>query len=119
MAGGEGQRLRRFLRYVHGTERPKQFCAIIGRRSMLRHTLDRAESLIPSERTVTVVTAGHRPFVAEDLVGVPPRILVEQPRNRDTGPGILLRSSSSSGTIRRHGWSCSPRTTLSSRKVGS
>ena len=31
-----------------------------------------------------------RPFVAEDLVAEPPRILLEQPLNRDTAPGILL-----------------------------
>jgi len=90
LAGGEGKRLRPFLRYVQGTERPKQFCAIIGTRSMLRHTVDRARWLIPAERTVIVVTAGHRPFVAGDLVAEPPRILLEQPRNRDTAPGILL-----------------------------
>jgi mannose-1-phosphate guanylyltransferase len=57
---------------------------------MLRHTVDRAAWLIPPERTVTVVTAGHRPFVAEDLVAEAPRSLLEQPRNRDTAPGILL-----------------------------
>lgn len=90
LAGGEGQRLRGFLRSVHGTERPKQFCAIIGTRSMLRHTVERVNQLIPPERTVTVVTAGHRPFVAEDLVAEAPRILLEQPANRDTAPGILL-----------------------------
>jgi len=90
LAGGEGQRLRGFLRSVHGTDRPKQFCAVIGTRSMLRHTVERVNRLIPAERTVTVVTAGHRPFVAEDLVAEAPRSLVEQPANRDTAPGILL-----------------------------
>src|SRR3989338_1045048 len=90
LAGGEGRRLRPFLRDVHGTDRPKQFCAIIGTRSMLRHTVDRARWLIPEERTITVVTAGYRPFVAGDLVAEPPRILLEQPCNRDTAPGILL-----------------------------
>jgi mannose-1-phosphate guanylyltransferase len=90
LAGGEGKRLRPFLRYVQGTERPKQFCAIIGTRSMLRHTVDRARWLTPAERTVTILTAGHRPFVAEDLAAESPRILLEQPLNRDTAPGILL-----------------------------
>ncbi len=90
VAGGQGTRLRPFLRDVHGTDRHKQFCAIIGTRSMLRHTVDRARWPIPAERTVTVVTAGYRPFVAGDLVAEPPRILLEQPCNRDTAPGILL-----------------------------
>lgn len=90
LAGGDGTRLRPFLQSRIGTDRPKQFCAIIGTRSMLRHTVDRAAWLIPPERTVTVVTAGHRPFVAEDRVAEAPRFLLEQPQNRDTGPGILL-----------------------------
>jgi mannose-1-phosphate guanylyltransferase len=90
LAGGDGFRLRPFLRSKIGADRPKQFCAIIGTRSMLRHTLDRAAWLVPPERTVTVVTAGHRALLAGDPVAEAPRLLVEQPRNRDTGPGVLL-----------------------------
>lgn len=90
LAGGDGQRMRTFVQSVLGADRPKQFCAFIGTRSMLRHTVDRASWLIPPERTLTVVTAGHGPFVADDLVATPPRMLLEQPCNRDTAPGILL-----------------------------
>lgn len=90
LAGGEGTRLRPFLRSRIGADCPKQFCAIIGTRSMLRHTVDRAAWLVPAKRTVTVVTAGHHRHFAGDPVAEAPRLLVEQPRNRDTGPGVLL-----------------------------
>ena len=45
LAGGEGKRLQEFIRKRYGAERPKQYSAIIGKRSMLRHTLDRVEKI--------------------------------------------------------------------------
>jgi len=35
LAGGEGRRLRPFLRDVHGTDRPKQFCTLLGSQTLL------------------------------------------------------------------------------------
>jgi mannose-1-phosphate guanylyltransferase len=91
LAGGQGHRLAAFLRSVLGESRPKQFCRIIGRRSMLRHTWDRARRLVPARRLVTVVTAGQERFVAAEARErpIPGRVLV-QPANRETGPGVLL-----------------------------
>ena len=90
LAGGEGTRLRAFVREVLGSERPKQFCRIIGTRSMLRHTWDRAARVVAPERIVTVITAGHERFLAEEARhGVPGTVLV-QPGGRGTAPGILL-----------------------------
>jgi mannose-1-phosphate guanylyltransferase len=90
LAGGEGVRLRRFLRDVIGARRPKQFCRIVGRRTMLRHTWDRAARLVPPDRIVTAITAGQESHVEyEARAGVPGTILV-QPENKDTGPGLLL-----------------------------
>ncbi len=90
LAGGEGRRLKAFLRTVLGDSRPKQFCQIIGGRSMLRHTWDRARRLVPAHRLVTVITAGQERFMAAEAgQGIPGRVLV-QPMNRETGPGLLL-----------------------------
>ncbi|MFB3818156.1 MAG: sugar phosphate nucleotidyltransferase [Candidatus Methylomirabilales bacterium] len=90
LAGGQGVRLEPFIRNVLHSDRPKQFCRIIGRRSMLRHTWDRALQLAPAPRTVTVITAGQERFLADEApLGIPGRILV-QPRNRETGPGLIL-----------------------------
>jgi len=41
LAGGEGLRLRPLTRRLYGDERPKQYAAVVGARSMLRQTLDR------------------------------------------------------------------------------
>jgi mannose-1-phosphate guanylyltransferase len=89
-AGGAGTRLQAFIRHALQSERPKQFCRILGSRSMLRHTWDRALQLVPAERIVTVVTAGQERYLADERRrGIPGTLLV-QPENRETGPGLLL-----------------------------
>jgi mannose-1-phosphate guanylyltransferase len=50
LAAGEGTRVRDFLQHLCGGRGIKQFCAVIGRRSMLEHTLARVERLISRER---------------------------------------------------------------------
>jgi mannose-1-phosphate guanylyltransferase len=91
LAGGQGRRLETFLRSVLGETRPKQFCPIIGRRSMLRHTWDRACRLVPASRVVTVITAGQEAYLAREAAeqDLPGHVLV-QPSNRGTGPGLML-----------------------------
>ena len=88
LAGGQGTRLQSFLRQALGTERPKQFCRIIGSRSMLRHTWDRGVLLLSPARMVTIITAGQERFLEDEDV-VPGRVLV-QPANKETAPGLLL-----------------------------
>lgn len=90
LAGGEGKRLRPFIRSRFGSDRPKQYCTLFGSRSMLRHTLYRAERLIPPERLLTVVTRPHLDYAREELHDRPPGTVIVQPSNRETGPGILL-----------------------------
>jgi mannose-1-phosphate guanylyltransferase len=92
LAAGEGNRLRPFVEKLRGSALPKQYVNFIGRRSMLEHTLCRAQKMIPPERLFTVVSRNHlqHPDVCKQLSGWPPRCIVAQPENRDTGPGILL-----------------------------
>jgi mannose-1-phosphate guanylyltransferase len=90
LAGGEGKRLQPFIRSRFGSERPKQYCSLFGGRSMLRHTLARAERLIPPERLLTVVTRPHLVYAHEELHDRSPATVIVQPSNRETGPGILL-----------------------------
>lgn len=90
LAGGEGKRLQNFIRLHWGSMRPKQYCTLIGDKSMLRHTLARAEQLIPPERLLTVVSRQHLGYAREELFDRPPGTVVVQPSNRGTGPGILL-----------------------------
>lgn len=87
LSGGEGERLRPFVRKLLGRNRPKQYCAFNGGRTMLEHTLARAARFAPPERTITIIGRGHRTFIGENCKTCR---IIEQPANRDTGPGIFL-----------------------------
>ncbi|MGE0826196.1 MAG: sugar phosphate nucleotidyltransferase [Candidatus Binatia bacterium] len=90
LAAGEGNRTREFLAHLCGGRGIKQFCAVTGRRSMLQHTLDRVQQVIPRDRIVVIVSADHRDEVRSHLSSWPVENIIYQPRNRDTAPGILL-----------------------------
>ena len=92
LAGGEGKRLQDYVQELRGECLPKQYVNFIGTRSMLEHTLDRAERLIPRRRVLTVVTEHHllAPAVRCQLAQRAAGTVIVQPENRDTGPGILL-----------------------------
>jgi mannose-1-phosphate guanylyltransferase len=89
LAGGEGRRMQAFIRSWLGEERPKQYCAFVGRRSMLSHTWDRARAIARPGHVVTVLGRGHRRFVAE-MEEPPPGTVIEQPADRGTAPGVFL-----------------------------
>lgn len=90
LAAGEGTRVRDFLTGLCGGRGIKQFCAVIGRRSMLEHTLARVEWLIPRQRILVVVSSDHQEEVAQQLASWPADNVICQPVNRDTAPGVLL-----------------------------
>ncbi|HET7853674.1 MAG TPA: sugar phosphate nucleotidyltransferase [Candidatus Methylomirabilis sp.] len=92
LAGGEGRRLQRLTRSLAGRGLPKQYCAVIGRRSMFQHTVDRAATCIPPDRIFAVITRNHLDLeqARQQLEEWPADLLVIQPYNRDTAPGILL-----------------------------
>jgi mannose-1-phosphate guanylyltransferase len=82
--------LKQFAREYFGTDAPKQFCAFVGRRTMIEQTLRRAETVIPRRRLVVVATAHHRRYVFDAVTARPPGTILIQPVNRETAPGILL-----------------------------
>jgi mannose-1-phosphate guanylyltransferase len=90
LAAGEGTRVRTFLSRICGNRGIKQFCTVIGRRSMLEHTLARVEMLIPRQRILVIVGENHRPEVTQQLAHWPEENIIMQPQNRDTTAGILL-----------------------------
>ena len=75
LAGGEGVRLRPLTRRLFGEPRPKQFCPLLGPRTLLRQTLDRIGPTIPVERTVVIGMESHAEFLVRDL-GERPRATV-------------------------------------------
>lgn len=86
LAGGKGERLASFTERWLGRYVPKQYCAFVGRRSMLEHTLDRAHRISPAASTLTVVAREHRELASRQVRGR----FVEQPVNRDTAAGVFL-----------------------------
>lgn len=90
LAGGDGTRVRTFLSHLCGDRGIKQFCAVIGRRSMLEHTLARVEMLIPRQRILVIVSEAHQLEIVQQLAHWPCENVIVQPENRDTTAGILL-----------------------------
>lgn len=92
LAGGEGKRLRPFVHLLRRDLLPKQYVNFIGHRSMLEHTLDRAEKLVPRERVFTVINRGHLifPEVSRQVASRQPGTVIIQPENKETAPGILF-----------------------------
>ncbi len=90
LAGGEGARLRPLVRRAFGEERPKQFCRLLGPRSLLRQTLDRVRLRVPPERTVVVGVERHARYLAAELGPRPGPTLLQQPESRGTAAAVLL-----------------------------
>ncbi|QPD05216.1 MAG: hypothetical protein Nkreftii_002990 [Candidatus Nitrospira kreftii] len=89
LAGGEGTRLAPMIKQWLGEERPKQYCTFTGTRSMLQHTVDRADLLAAPTQRVTVVGASQEETARSQLAGKG-GLLVVQPANCDTAPGVFL-----------------------------
>src|SRR5215813_9237238 len=90
LAGGDGARLQSLTRSIAGAPIPKQYCRILGPRSMLETTLSRIAPLVSAERTVTIINHDHLAIARPQLRRLDARNVLVQPRNLDTGPGVLL-----------------------------
>lgn len=90
LAGGEGERTRPFIQQWLGYSKPKQYCTFVGNRSMLQHTLDRADRVGMPHHKVTVIADHHLPFVRETFDEKHPGHVVIQPQNCGTAAGIFL-----------------------------
>jgi len=89
LAGGEGSRLKSLTRAISGDDRPKQFCPILGGKTLLDATRDRIGMSIPIENTFFSLTAKHEKFYQSALWDVPESRRIVQPEGRGTAPAIL------------------------------
>ncbi len=76
-------------RRIENDDRPKQFCRLLGNETLLDRTRRRTALVIPSERTLVLVTRGHERFYAPLLEDAPPGCVVRQTESRGTAPAIL------------------------------
>jgi mannose-1-phosphate guanylyltransferase len=89
LAGGEGLRLKEYIERRHGHGKPKQYCSLLGSRSMLEHTLGRLNQLTPASNTITVIGTNHRPYANEQLDGLSDHVFC-QPSSRNTGVALFV-----------------------------
>jgi mannose-1-phosphate guanylyltransferase len=89
LAGGEGVRLADYVQRRFGRRIPKQYCRLLGNRSMLEHTLERLNKLTPPSRTLTVIGEGHAEHAAPQLAGRSDHVF-RQPSARDTGVAMYV-----------------------------
>jgi mannose-1-phosphate guanylyltransferase len=90
LAGGDGTRLQELTREITGAPIPKQYCRILGKRSMLETTLQRTQYYTPLDYTLVVINSNHIGIARDQLRRVPAANVLTQPCNRDTGPGLLF-----------------------------
>ncbi len=89
LAGGNGMRLADYVQQRFGQRMPKQYCRLLGERSMLEHTLDRLNELTPAARTLTVIGHDHLPWAADQLHGRSDQVF-RQPSSRETGTALYV-----------------------------
>lgn len=89
LAGGDGTRLQELTRQITGAPIPKQYCRLLGEQSLLEATLERARAFSGSAHTLVVVNRNHLRLAREQVSSVKVENVLVQPRNRDTGPGVL------------------------------
>ncbi len=89
LAGGEAVRLAEYVQRRFGKRIPKQYCALLGSRTMLEHTLDRTGQITPAERTLTVIGTLHGDLAMPQLAGRSAHVF-RQPSTRDTGLALYV-----------------------------
>jgi len=86
MAGGVGTR----FWPLSTPERPKQFHALVGERSLLQLAVDRLAGLVPPERTLVLTQRAFVPLVRQHLPLVPAANVIGEPARRDTAAAVCL-----------------------------
>jgi mannose-1-phosphate guanylyltransferase len=89
LAGGDGVRLTEYVQRRFGRRIPKQYCCLLGKRSMLEHTLERLNKITPPSRTLTVIGAHHHDLAMPQVAGRADHVF-RQPSSRDTGLALYV-----------------------------
>jgi mannose-1-phosphate guanylyltransferase len=90
LAGGDGIRMQALTRRISGDSRPKQFCPIVGRKTLFEQTRARIEPLFVRNRQVFVLSRDHERYYRELLTEAGESLSLVQPMNRGTGTAMIL-----------------------------
>lgn len=90
LAGGRGTRLSPLTRALYGCDLPKQYAVLAGGLSLLQTTVERVCELVPRDHIVVVAARSQEALARRHLAPYPGVDLVLQPRDLDTGPGVML-----------------------------
>ena len=90
LAGGDGTRLKPLTKLISGDSRPKQFCPVIGGKSLLIQTRERIAPTFRDDQTLFILTRAHETFYRHDLADVPSSQQLVQPANRGTAAAMVL-----------------------------
>lgn len=86
MAGGKGER----FWPLSTEEKPKQFLNLIGKESMIQHTVKRLNGLIPLERIFIVTADIYKDLIKEHIPNIPNENIILEPEGKNTAPCIAL-----------------------------
>lgn len=92
LAARDDRGLSKFIRKLRGDDLPKPFVSFIGKRSMLEHTLARAEKLIAPDRLFVSVGREQmkRIEVRRQIAGRPHGTVIVQPEDKGSLPEVML-----------------------------
>jgi mannose-1-phosphate guanylyltransferase len=88
LAGGSGTRFWPASR----RERPKQFLAVAGQKSLLRATFERLDGMFPPERVIVAATSDLAEAVRAELPELPRENILGEPMGRNTAACIAWAS---------------------------
>lgn len=86
MAGGAGTR----FWPLSTEERPKQFLALAGERTLIQMSYDRVVDMVGPDRILVLTSGAYTELVAEQLPDLPADNIVGEPSRRDTAAAVAL-----------------------------
>jgi mannose-1-phosphate guanylyltransferase len=93
LAGGNGARMTQPIVRWLGEDRPKQYCAFLGSRTMLQRTLDRISGIVSPEQIIVVIRGDQRELFDEFVEPGTFGKVIEQPSDRGTMAAIYAATA--------------------------
>jgi mannose-1-phosphate guanylyltransferase len=90
LAGGDGTRLHDLTREIAGAPIPKQYCRLHDNASLLEATLARTGLYASNDHINIIINRDHIDLAIHQVHDLPKSNIFIQPKNMDTGPGLIF-----------------------------